>query len=177
MNVDLPQQGWYVKYCTALWDDIDQQLRVVMRLVPIQFAGDYWDVVLIDKKGSVVRRGMVHCQVDDTPYCLLEINSDTEALPPAYRKRWTLAVGLVNKFEAPSLAADKPFRFIAGSGRATVDKSVNWIDVQPVEWDDAPHFTYGTGILGDGKCEIRAAETSLAKIMTVQMVNDSSSER
>jgi hypothetical protein len=159
-------------YCTSLWDAGGEARLVATRLSPLHLFGDSWDVLVVDRDGRVVRRGQLRCQADDIPYCLLEVNTNNGALPVASRNHWVLAIGLVGKFEAPSFDPQKPFRFFAGGGGFIDVKSANWIDVEPVQWDDEPAFTRGVEVLGQASCEVRLAERSIVRLMTQHLVRD-----
>lgn len=162
--------GWpdypYRWYASALWDVDGETKLVALRLSPQTLFGEWWDVEAVDKSGRVTKQGQIHCQAGERPFCLLEIKTDNQDLPPAYRNRWALAIGLLGKKEWPRFDPSKPFRFYAGVNRVTNDKAFNWIDVEPVVRDeDQSEVKSGVGILDRAKCECRPAERVLVGMM------------
>jgi hypothetical protein len=154
---------------TALWDRDREPLLVVMQQSPLDLFGAIWFVQTYSSDGRQVGSGMLRCAQDDRPFCLVEVKSSTRTLPPKYRDRWILAIGMIDP--GTPYRYRRPIRFM---GLPTADEDedpgedrTNLISVEPVRWgnDDQEQFVHvGVGALYhmDKGTQIRFAELVLA---------------
>jgi hypothetical protein len=161
----------------AEWTRQGSRMLVVLEKNPLTTFGQWWHVKVLDETGKVWRSGEVHCWERMTPYCLLEVRTENEALPETYRNQWVLAIGSVRDGDQHKVDVQKPFRFYAGQGWTNVDQSANWINVEPVEWDeDVSSIRRGVGILDGAPCLCRPAENSLQHVMSEAQVSRACTE-
>lgn len=145
----------------ALWDrspDAGPPLLVVIRETAGDPSGTEMPLVAIDEGGRVVRRGLVRAGQYDRPYCLVELRSGSDVLPPADRGRWVLGVALLGPED--DFTPGMPTRFHGGPPPR--DANFNWVSVEPVEWADGERLNGGVGLLQRATdLEVRPAERAM----------------
>ncbi|HET6250091.1 MAG TPA: hypothetical protein VFE47_20540 [Tepidisphaeraceae bacterium] len=141
----------------AVWDTRSDPTLVVLRNNMATLSGQAFTVDMVDRTGKIVRTGRVDCDASLFPYCLVEIRTDSDVLPAAYRNHWTLGVA----FSLPGFRDTRGARFIADSEHD--DGKFNDVFVEPIKWGkDYNDFSYGYGNLMEAEhVDFRPAETAI----------------
>lgn len=151
----------------AVWDAEDEPRLVALSMSDASTFGDGiwgWDVEVLNKDGRIVRRGRVRCGYSrELPYCLLEIKTNNPKLPPSYRGRWTLAIGLQDVGGLMGFEVDQPFHFATDD--ADMRDRMNNLVVEPVEWAGEKFTSPAQEILDESPCICRPAEKVLKRFM------------
>jgi hypothetical protein len=131
----------------ALWDrgpDLGEQL-VVLSARGSGLFGEEYQLRVFDRRGRMLREGIVTTWRGQFPYCLVEVNTSCKVLPDDYKDRWILAVGFVD----PKKPFD-PSGTIDLRGADAPEDAVARVDVEPVVWGEdyfGKKFTHGVGML------------------------------
>lgn len=131
----------------ALWDrgpDLGEQL-VVLSARGSGLFGEEYQLRVFNRRGRMLREGVVTTWRGEFPYCLVEVNTSCKVLPEDYKGRWILAVGFVDQKSPFDPSGPIDLRGVHAPEDAAAP-----VDVEPVVWGEdyyGKKFTHGVGML------------------------------
>ena len=148
-------------YC-SIWDTVQPRRIVAIRDTGMHLFGELYEVYCCDEHGAGGRRGYVLSYQGSIPFCLAEVKSHADTMPPPYRRQWVLAIAFVERQQ--TVDETKPFR--AYTPDTPEAQAFNTLDLEPVMWDKDYYNLFKTqlGILfDDPHFEWRWAETKVTR--------------
>ena len=144
-----------VQHYQAWWPTERSRKKVTIRRHPGDLFGAVFDIKVLNDRGRVEQQGSVVAIEGDTPYCLVEVKSDSAALPPGARGKWILAVGFWPREQA--YMKDVPVYLLPWE---PPESNESYVYAEPVDWlDDDVLFDRGKGRLVDvAQVQARFAE-------------------